>query len=115
VLVNVPGGDFLLSGQVLEYLRPSILRFLRLNTYVSIAIAFGPLWLPAIYAWGRCSLPVFLRHCLWFIPLAIMAIIVGTGNTSRSLFLIFPVVIPLAVLGLSRWLSDFDQLRPATQ
>ena len=98
VLVNVPGDDFLLSGQVLGYLRPSILRFLRLNTYISIAITFGPLWLPAIYAWVRCPLPVFLRRCLWCIPLVVTAIIVGTGNTSRSLFLIFPVVIQLAVL-----------------
>lgn len=111
-LIDVPGGDFLTSGQILAHLLPSARRFLGPNAYVGIVLAFGPLWLPAVYAWIRCPLPTFLRRCLWFIPLVVAAILVGTANIQRSLFLIFPIVLPSAVLGFSDWLSGAYQLRP---
>jgi hypothetical protein len=92
----------------LKYSLPSILRLRNLHLYVTVVVSFGPLWLLALYGWLRCPLPVFLRRCLWFVPLVFLAILVQGGGIVRSLFLVFPVVIPLAVLGLSRWLPGFE-------
>ncbi len=75
-----------------------------LHTYIALTLTFGPLWLPAIYAYLRAPLPLFLRRCLWFIPLVGVHLL-GGGNIQRTLFWMFPVVIPLAVLGLTRWIS----------
>ncbi|HEX3050386.1 MAG TPA: hypothetical protein VHP83_07015 [Aggregatilineaceae bacterium] len=67
--------------------------------------SFNLFWIPAIYALFRCDIPILLRRWLWFVPLVIVMILLLQGNLGRILFMTFPVVIPLALIGMQEYLG----------
>ena len=114
LLIEPPAGDirtyeFLTSSRFWEY--DPLRRILLLHTYAATAMTFGLLWLPAIYACLYAPLPLFLKRSLWFVPLVVSTFLFGPANMQRALFLTFPVVIPLAVLGLYQWTSASNRSR----
>ena len=68
--------------------------------------SFGLVWMPAIYALVRCKVPALLKRWVWLIPILLLGILLFEGNFDRITFSAFPIVIPLATLGLSRWLNS---------
>jgi hypothetical protein len=95
------------SGRFLLTTVDYLVEVARLNTLVQLFLAFSLLWVPAMYAVARCSVPADLRRWLWFYPLVLVGLIVnGACNFGRSSFIAFPVIIPLAVIGLSQWIGE---------
>ena len=82
------------------------LEFLRSpRKWIDLFTSFGLLWLPAIAALRSSSVPAGLRRGSWFVPVLLALIFFNQLNFGRILFLAFPFVIPLAVLGLRDWLD----------
>jgi hypothetical protein len=75
------------------------------NGLVDIISSFNLFWIPAIFALCRIAYPSILGRWLWFIGLLLVMIIFLGGNYGRILFLGFPVVIPLALLGIGSWIG----------
>lgn len=76
-----------------------------LNEGLTILLAFGLLWLPAIYALLRCTMPSLLARWIWFVPaLLVFNRLMNLGNV-RHTTVGFIVVVPLAIIGLRAWLE----------
>ena len=73
---------------------------------VDLLASFGLLWVPAIAALRRRDTPAVLRRWALLVPILLALIVLAYWNLGRVLFYAFPVVIPLAVLGLERWWRD---------
>jgi hypothetical protein len=71
---------------------------------VKLFFSFGLAWIPAIYALVVCKVPLLLRRWSWLILIVFLGDLFFLGNFDRTTFNAFPVVIPLAALGLSKWL-----------
>ena len=94
------GGRFFLMTS--DYL----LNIMRFNTLAQLFMAFSALWLPSLYALARCKVPADLRRWVWFAPIVLAGMLInGAYNFGRSSFVTFPVIIPLAVIGLSEWIA----------
>lgn len=76
-----------------------------INCLVKMFLSFGLLWIPALYALKYGKGALLLRRWSWFIVIVIVGSIVFAGNLDRNIFVAFPVVIPLAVCGLSQWVD----------
>ena len=102
--------DALVSGSFLQAVPRAIqVQFLSPFGITRLFLAFGLLWLPFIYAVVRCRVPVLLARWAWFVPvLLVMMVALGGGAAAgayRHLAAAFPVVIPLALIGLDAWKS----------
>lgn len=75
---------------------------------VKLFFSFGLTWIPAIYALVACKVPVLLRRWSWLILIVFLGDLFLFGNFDRTTFSAFPVVIPLAALGLSKWLFSIS-------
>jgi len=73
---------------------------------IKLFFSFSLACIPAIYALVKCKVPLLLRHWSWAIPIVFLGVLILKGNFDRTMFSIFPVVIPLAALGLSSWLDS---------
>jgi hypothetical protein len=84
----------------------------RTASYLSVSgigqtfLAFGLSWLLFAVALRYCTLPPVLQRWAWIVPVFTIAIMAyqTPGNTNRIVFGIFPVVIPIASLGLAKLL-----------
>jgi hypothetical protein len=93
------------------------------NGIIYIVSSFNLLWIPAAVAAFQLPYPSILRRWLWLVSLIIAMIIFLNGSYGRSLFLTFPVIIPLALIGIRHWVSqsvgtqseDIDGLPPIGQ
>jgi hypothetical protein len=77
-------------------------RWFSLGGLLQLVSAFGPLW---ILAWlGRSAInhDRVLRRWLLVLPVMLMALFWTGANISRLLFLAFPVIVPLALVGALR-------------
>ncbi len=98
------GGSFFsveLAGRAFDQLKT----FVDPNGLVDWISSFNLFWIPALYAIVRRLTPSVLRGWLWFIPIVAVMILFLGGNLGRILFLTFPVVIPLALIGMREWLA----------
>lgn len=68
-------------------------------------LSFGAAWLPAAWAAFGCRLPPLLKRWAWLVPIVFVGVLTGGGNLGRSTFTAFPIVMPLAALGLGSWLT----------
>jgi hypothetical protein len=91
-------------GNFLEQLR----RMVTPNGLVDIVSSFSLFWIPAGFAVFRLSYPSILGRWLWLIALLLAIILVLGVNYGRILFMAFPVVIPLALLGIGYWIGVMD-------
>ncbi len=89
-----------LAGSVFSQLRS----FVNPNGLIDWVSSFNLFWIPAVYAILRAPIAPILRRWLWFIPIVVAMILFLSGNLGRILFLTFPVVIPLALIGLHQWM-----------
>lgn len=95
--------DAYVSGEILQYVE-SQLRFVGTpNGLINLFTAFGLAWFPAIYVLATGRAPRLLKRWSWLLPLVTVGVLVGAGNLGRSMFTAFPVVMPLAALGLTQW------------
>lgn len=78
--------------------------FINLNGLVKIFLSFGLLWIPALYAIICRDAPGLLKRWSWLL-IIIMIVAISLGNIDRIIFNTFPIVIPLAVIGLSKFLA----------
>ena len=91
------------SARVLE----SVAYMVSPNGLVRVFLAFGPLWVLAGLGLFRYRTPPILRRWAWFSLLVSAAIpLTGATGLSRHLMILYPVVIPLAVLGLRGAIAD---------
>lgn len=98
-------GDSVAVGPIGTRLWANLTRLPNLHELLTITMAFGLLWIPALWALLRGSLPMLLSRWAWFIlALLVFNRMMGLGNV-RHATAGFIVVVPLAVLGLSRWLN----------
>ena len=78
-----------------------------LNTTLDLFSSFSLLWIPAIFALLKHQrLPRELYHWALSIPILLLIILFFKLNLGRALFMAFPVVIPLALFGLSYFWGD---------
>jgi hypothetical protein len=107
-IVRVASGaptDAYVTGQVLGFVPQELAAFASLNGFLNLCTAFGIAWVPAIYAFFRCDLPPLLGRWSWLLPMVFLGVVLGAGNPGRSVFSAFPVVEPLAAIGLSTWVA----------
>ncbi|MHB8624647.1 MAG: hypothetical protein ACYDEO_00435 [Aggregatilineales bacterium] len=109
-----PSGASFFSLELMGGIAGQLHSFLTPNGLVDWISSFNLFWIPAIYALIRLPKPVLIRRWLWMIPIVLAMIILLEGDLGRILFLTFPVVIPLALIGIQHWmspeLSDHPQL-----
>jgi hypothetical protein len=98
--------DGYVTGQVLSYFDDQLLALTRPNGLVNLFLAFGLAWIPAVYALAACRVPRLLRRWSWLVAIVFVGVLLGAGNLGRTTFTAFPVVMPLAALGLSSWLGQ---------
>ena len=78
------------------------------NAFLDLLSSFGLLLLPAGIACFSAETPSALRRWSALVPLLFGLILFLQGNLGRILFLAFPIVIPLAVITLQRWLDGYE-------
>lgn len=112
--------DDYITGGTLRYCPTQLLRLITPNGLINVFLSFGFAWIPALYALARCKIPLLLKRWSWLILIIFMGVLLGRGDLGRSTFNAFPVVIPLASLGLSCWLKKgleekgrFDEIQRA--
>lgn len=88
-----------------------IRRLSSVNGLIDLFFSFGLVWILFVYALVKVDLPLLLRRWFWLVPIVFAGVIWGIGNFSRSMFSAFPVVIPVAALGLSRWLTQTSECK----
>jgi len=88
------------SGSILSLSRYQLRWLFSMSGVVDIFMAFALAWPLAIFALIRCEVPQILRSWIYLIPIVIIGVILGAGNLSRSTMAAFPVIIPLAAIGL---------------
>jgi hypothetical protein len=88
-------------GNSIEQLR----RMFTFNGLIDTVSSFSLFWVPAIFTVLRLPYPSILGRWLWFIVLLLAMILFLGGNYGRILFMAFPVVIPLALLGIGCWIG----------
>jgi hypothetical protein len=93
-------------GHTLKAFKDQLLILISPRGLLRLFFSFGLLWIPAIYALVKCKVPVLLKRWVWLIPIVLLGILLLNGNFDRILFSAFPIAIPLAALGLSRWLDS---------
>jgi len=75
------------------------------NMYVVIEHmqTFLFVWVLFFYAIFRCAIPRFLKRSLWLVALPfIIPLVQNVGANARVSFYLFPIVLPVAVLGLKK-------------
>lgn len=97
--------DKVLRGETLQYLNCQLLTLTTPNGLINLFLSFGPAWIPAIYALRACKVNLLLKRWSWLILIVFIGVLLLYGNFGRNTFSAFPVVIPLASLGLSKWLG----------
>lgn len=97
--------DDYITGGTLRYCTTQLLYLTTPNGLINVFLSFGFAWIPALYALTRCKIPLLLKRWSWLILIIFIGVLLGRGDLGRSTFNAFPVVIPLASLGLSRWLA----------
>ena len=96
--------DIYSSGEFLRLTGAAVRYLFTLNAMARLFMAFGLLWIPCAYAILRRQLPSVLARWSWFIPILFVSMVVlGATNISRHMIAAFPVVIPLALVGLAEW------------
>jgi hypothetical protein len=100
--------DLFLSGQFLGKVPRAVqVQLFSLYGMARFFLTFGLLWVPFIYALVRCRVPTVLKRWAWFIPILFIGMIaLGGGIESgafRHMAAAFPIVIPLALIGLDAW------------
>ena len=90
-----------LAGQAFSQIRS----MLTPNGVLDWFSSFGLFWFPALYAIVFSEKPTVLKSWLWLIVILALSVIFLWGNPARSLFLAFPVVIPVALIGIRDWVE----------
>lgn len=76
---------------------------------MNLFFTFGLNWPPFIYALMYCKIPLLLKRWSWFVLIIFAGVVITSANIMLSFFITFPVVIPLAVIGLSSWLNELSE------
>lgn len=94
-----------ITGTVLNDAGKQIAGLLSPNGLINLFLSFGFAWIPAFYVLAAGKVPLLLKRWSWLILFVFTGVILGAGNFGRSTFTAFPVVFPLAAIGISKWLS----------
>ncbi len=95
-----------LTNMLLVSARYFIDTFTHVNRLIDLFSSFGLLWLPAFFSLTFPELPIEHRRWKWLIPFMLAVIFIFSMNLGRILFVVFPVVIPLSLFGLRRFLAE---------
>jgi hypothetical protein len=98
-----------LAGGFVDQLR----RMITPNGFVDIVSSFNLFWIPAAFAAICLPYPSILQRWLWLIALLMAMILLLSGNYGRILFMAFPVVIPLALVGIRHWIAPTKSVSSA--
>lgn len=105
--------DKVLTGWTLKYIKYQLLLLITPNKLINLFLSFGLGWIPAIYALTACKVNSLLRRWSWLILVVFIGVLLEGSNFARNTFSAFVVVIPLASLGLSKYLADVTKDRVA--
>lgn len=98
--------NYYLWGSSLPLILKAVNRLFSINGLFQLWMSFGFLWLYCVYALIRCRPPTILQRWAWFIPAVLFATrLLGVSGVMRHMTITFVVVIPLALIGISKWLS----------
>ncbi len=102
--INLASGwdDGYLSGSILGLTGYQLRWLFSASGLVDMFMAFTLAWPLAIYALVVGDVPDTLRSWIYLLPIVILGVLLGAGNLSRSTVAAFPVIIPLAAIGLQR-------------
>jgi hypothetical protein len=94
------------TGPLSEEYKLFFSSLIRPNGLINVLLTFGLLWLPALYVVIRHKVPTELHRWLWY-PIVVVAglVVISANNLARHLVSLFPVALPLSVIGLSEWLG----------
>ena len=99
-------GEYI-TGTVLSNAGKQIVGLLSPNALINLFLSFGFSWIPAFYVLATGKVPLLLKRWSWLILFIFAGILIqpGMGSVGRYMFCAFPVVVPLAAIGISKWLS----------
>lgn len=97
--------DEYITGTVLNDAGQQIAGFLSPNGLINLFLSFGFSWIPAFYVLATGKVPLLLKRWSWLILFIFAGVILGAGNFDRSIFTAFPVVFPLAAIGINKWIG----------
>jgi hypothetical protein len=80
------------------------------NGFIDIVSSFNLFWIPAAITVFFLPYPSILRRWLWLTALLVAMIALLGGNYGRILFLAFPVVIPLALVGIQDRINPIESV-----
>ena len=102
------------AGGVLHNVSGQLQHLATVHGAVDVGLAFGLAWIPALTVWRR-PVPAVLRRLALLLPIVVFGeVAFGSMNVPRNFFAAFPAVLPLASLGLSRWIdADMSDDRKA--
>lgn len=86
-------------------LRAQLGALLSPNGILNLAMAFGLVWIPAVYGAAVGRPPTKVRRWSWLVPLVVTGVLFGGGNLGRGTFSAFPIIIPLALTGIFTWVG----------
>ena len=101
--------DIYVTGQVLNNSSNHLLLMIKPNGLINMFFSFGILWIPCFYAIIKGDIPILLKRWSWLILIIFLGILFGSGNMGRSFFTAFPIVIPISLSGLLKWLDAKNQ------
>jgi hypothetical protein len=96
--------DLYFNFNVIALLDCFMSRVSRVSMLIDTFSSFGFLWLFMLYALFSGKAPLLLRRWLWLLAV----IFLFSGGYGRILFLAFPVIIPLSLLGIRHLFVPFS-------
>ena len=100
-MLNPPGWYSDWAGRLLA--TPEILAIPK-----DLLASFGVLWIPAIFGWNLVARGSALSRWRPIVPLVLLVPLVLIKGPARTWFYMFPILIPLALLGVRSWLRKWE-------
>ena len=92
--------DSVFSGENMSLFGEYIAKLLTIEGLIDIFMSFGFAGPLAFYGFLKADLPKILSRWCWLVVIVFMGVFLGGGNLARSPFTAFPVVMPLAAMGM---------------
>jgi hypothetical protein len=105
-----PGGSSVVEIELASGFVDQLRHMLTPNGLIDITSSFNLFWIPAAFAAFCLPYPSILRRWLWIVPVLMAMILLHGGNYGRILFMAFPVVIPLALVGIRYWITPIENV-----
>lgn len=87
--------------KLFSHLDDQLLALTTVNGIIRLMLSFGIAWIPALYALIFCDVPLTLKRWSWLLVIVIGVVLLTGESLGSGTFTAFPVVLPLAAVGLN--------------